>query len=108
MAQLYGRCVVDVARLRSDLLTARKQRDDVAVTALRRAITAIENAAAPPHQEGATEVLRLELSVEQRLAALRVEIDEALAAASQYDEYEQFAAAEKLRAEAAVIERYVR
>ena len=99
--------MVDVDRLRTDLLAARKQRDDVAVAAIRRAITAIENAAAPPHQEGVTEVPRLDLTVEQRRDALRAEVDEALASADQYDEHEQTEAAQRLRAEAAVLEQYL-
>jgi uncharacterized protein YqeY len=97
--------MVDVDRLRSDLLTARKQRDDVAVTAIRRAITAIENAAAPPPQAGVTEVPRLELSEEQRRGALQAEVDEALAAAAQYDEHGETDRAVLLRAEAAYIQR---
>lgn len=107
--------MVDVDRLRSDLLTARKQRDDIEITALRTAIAALENAAAPPAQHrvnmfgdtGPTEVPRLVLTEAQRFEILRAEIAEAELAAKQYEEHGQEAAAIRLRAECAVLARYL-
>jgi uncharacterized protein len=84
--------------LRQSLLAARKARDSVRATAVRSALSAIDNAEAPdathidaPRSEtiaggvvglGAAEVPRLDLSDGQIRALLRGEIDERLAAAS--------------------------
>ena len=106
------RDVVDVDAMRADLLVARKARDKIAEVAIKRCLAAIENAAAPPAQaqanllgmpSGPTEVARLVLSDDDRAQILRAEIVEAEAAAKQYNEGGHAEAAERLRAECAVI-----
>jgi hypothetical protein len=106
------------ATLRDALLAARKDRDATRVSALRSALSAIDNAEVPddarvdaPASEtigggvaglGAAEVARRELSDEQIRALMQDEIDERLSAASQVDATHAERAA-TLRAEAAVL-----
>lgn len=102
-------------RLRDALLAARKDRDATRVSALRCALSAIDNAEAVPtatveaHASqtiaggvvglGAAEVARRELTDTQIRRLLRGEVDERLAAAQQVTAER----AATLRAEAAVI-----
>jgi len=83
--------------LRTELLSARKDRDSTRVSALRSALSAIDNAEAPDEARldapssgaianavvglGAAEVARRELSDAEIRGLLRAEIDERLAAA---------------------------
>jgi uncharacterized protein YqeY len=109
--------VVDVDRLRADLLVARKQRDKVAEVAIKRALALFENAAAPPAQARAnipgaassapTEVARIELTDGDRTSLIEAELAEAALAARQYEDGGHPDAAERLRAESAVLERYL-
>ncbi|MEY2426682.1 MAG: uncharacterized protein QOI61_2254 [Actinomycetota bacterium] len=108
--------MVDVERMRADLFAARKQRDKVTEAALKRCLAALENAEAPPAQDrvnlagGArrpTEVARLVLSEDDRVAVLAAEIAEAAIAAEQYEAGGHRDAAERLRAETAVIATYL-
>ena len=87
-------------RLRDALLAARKDRDAARISALRSALSAIDNAETPddadvdaPASEtiaggvvglGAAEVARRELSDEQIRALLRAEVDERLTAADEF------------------------
>jgi uncharacterized protein len=108
--------VVDVDQMRADLLAARKQRDKLTETALKRALAAFENAAAPPAQpvnmlgaeRGPIEVPRLELTSEDLARIIDAELAEAEAAAQQYEAGGRADAAAQLRAENAVLERYLR
>ena len=104
--------------LRDALLAARKDRDATRVSALRSALSAIDNAETPDDARvdapssgtiaggvvglGAAEVARRELSDAQIRALLRAEIDERLSAAKQIDASHTERAA-ILRAEAAVL-----
>jgi uncharacterized protein YqeY len=104
--------------LRDALLVARKNRDSTRVSALRSALSAIDNAETPddaqvdaPSSEtiaggviglGAAEVARRALSDAQIRALLHSEVDERLAAARQIDTRHTERAA-TLRAEAAVL-----
>jgi uncharacterized protein YqeY len=101
--------------MRADLLTARKARDKTTEVALKRALAAFDNAAAPPaevvvnlHRTGPREVPRLELTADDLARVLRSELDEAEAAAVQYEAGGRRDAALQLRAESAVLERYLR
>jgi uncharacterized protein YqeY len=113
------------ATLRAALVAARKDRDSMRVSALRSALSAIDNAEAVPTAPagaaapvsasgsaaiaggvaglGATEVDRRELSDEQIRGLLRAEIDERLAAAQQVGDGGHAERAAVLRAEAAVL-----
>jgi hypothetical protein len=104
--------------LRDALLAARKDRDTTRVSALRSALSAIDNAEVPDDARvdapssggianavvglGAAEVARRELSDAQIRELMRAEIDERLAAARQIDATHTNRAA-ALRAEAAVL-----
>jgi uncharacterized protein YqeY len=112
--------------LRDALLAARKDRDAARVSALRSALSAIDNAGAVPTATlrsaapvspdapssgtiahgvvglGAAEVARRELSDEQIRSLLHGEVDERLAAAKQIDANHTERAA-TLRTEAAVL-----
>jgi uncharacterized protein len=116
------------ANLRTALLAARKDRDTARVSALRSALSAIDNAGAVPTATlgsatpvdvnpdapqsgtiaggvvglGAAEVARVELSDEQIRELVQGEIDERLDAASAIDTTHSEHAA-SLRAEAAVL-----
>jgi uncharacterized protein YqeY len=105
-------------RLRDALLTARKDRDTMRVSALRSALSAIDNAETPDNARveaassgtianavvglGAAEVARRELTDAQIRELMRAEIDERLTAASTIDTTHPERAA-TLRAEAAVL-----
>ena len=100
------------------LLAARKNRDSARVSALRSALSAIDNAETPDDASvdaqlsetiaggvtglGAAEVPRRELSDAEIRSLLRAEVDERLAAARQIDTSHTERAA-TLRAEAAVL-----
>lgn len=103
--------------LREDLKTALRQRDRTAMSALRSALSAIDNAESVPTAAsagaiedasvgvGTTETARRELTPTQLRDIMRSEVDERHAAA---DECVAAApdSAERLRAEAAVIAPY--
>jgi uncharacterized protein YqeY len=111
-AQLWRRT------LRDALLVARKDRDSTRVSALRSALSAIDNAETPDDARvdaassgtiaggvvglGAAEVARRELSDAEIRELLHAEVDERLAAARQIDTSHTDRAA-TLRAEAAVL-----
>jgi uncharacterized protein len=104
--------------LRDALLAARKDRDSTRVSALRSALSAIDNAETPDDAQldaqssgtiaggvvglGAAEVARRELSDAQIRSLLRGEVDERLAAAKQIDA-SHTERATTLRTEAAVL-----
>ena len=104
--------------LRDALLAARKDRDATRVSALRSALSAIDNAETPDGARveapssatfagavvglGAAEVARRELSDAQIRSLLHGEVDERLAAAKQIDQRHTDHAS-TLRAEAAVL-----
>jgi uncharacterized protein len=104
--------------LRDALLAARKNRDSTRVSALRSALSAIDNAETPDGARvnaqlsetiaggvvglGAAEVVRRELSDGQIRSQLQGEIDERLAAAEQIEASHTERAA-TLRTEAAVL-----
>jgi uncharacterized protein YqeY len=106
------------ATLRDALLAARKNRDAARVSALRSALSAIDNAETPEGARvdapasgtiaggvvglGAAEVARRELSHAQIRSLLHGEVEERLAAAKQIDASHAERAA-TLRAEAAVL-----
>jgi uncharacterized protein len=105
--------------LRDALLAARKNRDTASVSALRSALSAIDNAETPDEIQldaplsgkiagsvvgfGAAEVPRRHLSDTQIRELLRAEIDERLAAAEQFTAGGHADRAATLRAEADVI-----
>jgi uncharacterized protein YqeY len=107
------------ARLREALLSARKDRDDARVSALRSALSAIDNAETPDDVVldaqssetiaggvvglGAAEVARRELSDPQIRDLVHAEIDERLTAATDYTAGGHTERAARLRAEAAVL-----
>jgi uncharacterized protein YqeY len=107
-------------RLRAGLLAAMRSRDEVATAALRSALGALGNATAvrvegqaPTGDEhfagsavgvGAAEAPRRTLTPAEETAVVRAEIAERLAAAS---EYGPGPAADRLRAEAAVLAHYL-
>ena len=96
--------------MKADLLTARKARDRVTEVALKRALAAFDNAAAPPAEDhvGAGEVPRLELSGDDYVRIIDAELADAEAAARQYEAGGRADAAEQLRAECAVLAAYLR
>jgi len=121
-----------LALLRADLLLARRRRDEVAVAALRSALGALDNAGAvpeplrvpdapppgdaphaTPHFAGsiagpwAAEAPRRVLDAEAELGVLRREIAERLVAARVIEAGGDAAQPARLRAEAAVLERYL-
>ncbi len=112
------------ARLRADLKVAMKAREPEAVSALRTALAAIDNAeavAVDGHAgaladgpiagamagAGSTEAARRVLSMEDVRALLEAEIAERVAAAEGYDAGGQGEAADRLRREADVLRGYV-
>jgi uncharacterized protein YqeY len=102
--------MVSVEVLRTDLLAARKARDTTAQTAIKRAMGRIESAEAPPAvpvSSSVTEVDRLTLTEAELRGCLQAEIDEALEAASMYEAGGRHSEAAQLRAEAAVLDRYL-
>ncbi|PZF79266.1 hypothetical protein [Jiangella anatolica] len=112
------------ARLRTDLGAAMKTRHRDAVTALRTALAAIDNAeavptAAPPPDAtsehiggahaglGAAEAARRELSLEDVRALLREQQRERRAEALRYDSLGRSDAADRLRREAETLDPYL-
>lgn len=113
------------ANLRDDLTAALKARDRVAVAALRSALAAIENAEAVPVSHeldsavgdqhfggsagglGAAEAERRHLTEADLRAIVGSEVRERVAAAAEYEGLGQPAVAERLRAEAQVLDRYL-
>ncbi|MBG0565777.1 hypothetical protein [Actinoplanes aureus] len=101
-------------RLQAALPAAMKARDKAAVSALRSALAAIENAAAVAPQDsplglaatglGVTEVARREQDEAEIERIVRTEIDERLTAAEEYDRLSQADQATRLRAEAHALE----
>jgi uncharacterized protein YqeY len=108
-------------RLRAALRTALRDRDEVALGALRSTLAALGNATAvsaadpgaPVGDEhfagsvvgvGAAELPRRELTESEAVAIVRVEIADRTAAA---DQYGRSAAADRLRAEAALLGSFV-
>lgn len=113
------------ASMRDDLKTAIKAKDRVAVTALRSALSAIENAEALPldetptgvsgseHVAGAsvglraTEATRRELTEAELQAIVADEVRDRVTTGAEYERLGQAEAAARLRAEAAVLDRYL-
>lgn len=113
------------SELRRDLAAAIRTRDAVAVAALRTALAAIENAEAvrPDDAElaapgpspvagsvlglGAGEAPRRELTAAEVVRIVRAEVAERVAAAGEYERCGHSARADRLRAEAAVLSRYL-
>ncbi|HEY7107720.1 MAG TPA: hypothetical protein VH986_15065 [Acidimicrobiia bacterium] len=109
-------------RLQAGLRDAMKQRDKVAVGALRSALGAIANAEAVPDTIatssahpiavsvrglGAGEAPRRPLSEAEVRDVVDAEIDDRLVSAHRYDDLGQGAAADALRSEAAVLRSYL-
>jgi len=107
------------ARLRTSLTAAVKAKDRVAAGALRSAIAAVDNAEAvsPPSDSrsagkiagaalgvGVREAARRSLSEGDVLEIVRAEIEERRLAARQYESAGQQSVADRLHAEAAVLE----
>jgi uncharacterized protein YqeY len=108
-----------LADLRRALIVAMKARDAVAVSALRSALAAIENATAVDAGQapsstagpiaggvaglGAGEVARRTLTPADTEALLHTEVDQRLTAATEYAALGRADEAERLRAEAAVL-----
>ncbi|WP_028921780.1 GatB/YqeY domain-containing protein [Pseudonocardia acaciae] len=113
------------ASLRTDLTAALKTRDRVAVTALRSALAAIENAEALPSDGrldtstgsehvagaaaglGAAEAGRRRLTDADLRSIVENEVRERSAAAREYERLGRDDQAERLRAEAEVLARYL-
>lgn len=111
------------ARLRADLLTARKARDTTATSVLRSTLSAIDNAEALPVAEtaladdgpiagaatglGATEATRRELTDADVRGVVADERSERLTAARDLESRGAGAQAEQLRAEAELLEAYL-
>jgi hypothetical protein len=125
---LYGASVADEealrARLRRALTDAMKQRDRTAVTALRTALSAIDNSEAvarpePPsdvgsgaiagavHGVGRSEARRRNLTEREVLDVVVDQIDERDHAANEYERMGQLDRANLLRDEAAVLRSHV-
>lgn len=111
------------ARLRADLLTARKARDTTATGVLRSTLAAIANAEALPVTEaalsadgpiagaavgvGATEAARRDLTDEDVRGIISAEQTERRAAATDLDSHGAGERAEQLRAEAELLAVYL-
>jgi uncharacterized protein YqeY len=102
--------------LRANLLTARKERDAIRVSALRSALSAIDNAETPDGTvpsagalsesavgPGAAEVARRALTDTEIRALLTAEVDERWNAAAELAAHGAGERAETVRAEAAVL-----
>ncbi|GIL31523.1 hypothetical protein NUM_67770 [Actinocatenispora comari] len=110
--------------MRRDLTTALKARDRVAVSALRSALAAIDNAEAVPAPDarmsssehvagaavgvGSAEAARRELTPDDLHAIVAAEVAERVDAATGYARSGRQDAADRLRAEADVLRRYLR
>ncbi|RSM61198.1 hypothetical protein DMH03_21110 [Amycolatopsis sp. WAC 01376] len=112
------------ADLRDELKTALKTKDRVAIAALRSALAAIDNAEAVPLDSatgiamneqvagtavglGAAEVERLHLTEDDVRDIVAHEIRERTVSADEYERLGRADAADRLRAEAAVLERFL-
>lgn len=111
------------ARLRADLLTARKARDTTATAVLRSTLAAVANAEALPVAEaaltgegpiagaasglGATEAARRELTDEDIRGIITGEQAERLSAATDLEAHGAVEKAEQLRAEAELLAAYL-
>lgn len=111
------------ARLRADLLTARKARDTAATAVLRSTLAAVSNAEAQPLAEtslaaegpiagaaigvGATEAARRELTDDDVRDIISGEQSERLAAAADLESHGATEKAGQLRAEAELLAAYV-
>lgn len=112
------------AQLSAALVEAMKARDSVAITALRSALAAIDNAEAvdvarapqpgvTPHLAGsvlgvrAADVPRRSRTEAEVQARVRAEVDERLTAAADYERMGRAEPAERLRAEADVLRRHL-
>lgn len=108
--------------MRQALLEAMRARDRAAVSALRSALAALDNAEAAPVDEadlrglaleqapvgaGATEVARRELDEGEVADVVRAEADERLAVAARLTAPAHAERAARLRAEAAVLHRFL-
>lgn len=89
-----------LARLRNDLHVAMKARDELTVAALRLALTAVRTA------EVATSATTV-LSDDEVLGVLRAQVKARVEAAELYERADRPALAERERAQAAVVERYL-
>jgi hypothetical protein len=106
-----------IERLRAALPAAMKARDGAAVTALRSALAAIENAAAvaprasefglPALGVGATEVERRAVDDAEAERIVRAEVGERLTAADEYDGHGRDDHATRLRAEAGALTQFL-
>jgi len=104
-------------RLQAALPVAMKARDKPAVSALRSALAAIDNAAAVPPRDsdfgpasvglGVTEVARREQDETEVDRIVRAEVAERLAAADQYDRLDRAEQAEQKRIEARALEAHL-
>lgn len=106
-------------RLRASLQAARKSRDTVSVTAIRSALSAIDNAETPQADQtdtriggaiagavsgvGSTEVARRVLSDAEIRALVQAEVDERLTAADEYIANGHHDRAADLQSQAAVL-----
>ncbi|WP_028933767.1 GatB/YqeY domain-containing protein [Pseudonocardia spinosispora] len=107
--------------LRQDLTSAIKARDRVAITALRSALAAIENAEAADNTApspsgnahfagsvaGGAEVPRRVLTEHDVRAIVEAEVQERSTSSAEYERLGREDAAERLHAEAAVLARYL-
>jgi uncharacterized protein YqeY len=104
-------------RLRAALPVAIKARDKPAVSALRSALAAIENAAAVPHRDGefglatvglgSTEVARRDQDETEIVWIVRAEIADRLAAADEYERLNRAEPAEQKRVEARALQAHL-
>ncbi len=105
-----------VDRVQADLRSARLARDQVAVSALRSLHAALQNAEAPPIEDGGSvrvagaspEATRRSLDAEAEQEVVGREVDERRDAAATYRRHGQDEAATRLDAEVAVLEQYRR
>jgi uncharacterized protein YqeY len=108
------------SRLRTALITAMRTRDSVAVSALRSALAAIDNAEAvdagtsggdvgahPLGPVGPAEAPRRELTEADIVETVRTEVSDRLRTAGEYERLGQPEHAERLRGEATVLSRFV-
>jgi uncharacterized protein YqeY len=106
-------------RLRADLKLAMKARDAAQASVLRSLLGAIDNSEAPDLDaeqakekfrrfgEGTAEVARRTLTQEELDQLLAEEVEARESAAAEFDRHGQSARAEALRAEAAIVGRYL-
>ena len=102
------------ARLAADLLAAMRRRDEVATSALRGALSALDNATAVPQMDAEhtplprrSEVPRRVLSEDDCRAVLRSELAIRAAAAAEYERLSFPIRAARARAELDVLMRYL-